>query len=151
MSSRFVTNCFLYRVAVVLAAFWGILPTLLIHHFWWPLLSSCTVARDALVVTARAASTLVHYSCTRSARTASVTVRERTQASDNTAKLEQTVQYPPPTQWTGTERQPPPWTDELAEMSRHIYTRHGIGDGVQKPIFQVGTLEKVLMRCESAP
>ncbi|XP_068184947.1 voltage-dependent L-type calcium channel subunit beta-4a isoform X2 [Antennarius striatus] len=34
------------------------------------------------------------------------------------------------------ERQPPPWTDELAEMSRHIYTRHGIGDGLQKPVFQ---------------
>ncbi|KAI4902578.1 hypothetical protein NFI96_033936 [Prochilodus magdalenae] len=52
------------------------------------------------------------------------------------AKLEQTVHYPPQCQWTGTERQPPPWTDELAEMSRHIYTRHGIGDGAQKPVFQ---------------
>lgn len=40
-------------------------------------------------------------------------------------------------QWSGVERQPPPWTDELAEMSRHIYTRHGI-DGLQKPVFQVG-------------
>ena len=41
-------------------------------------------------------------------------------------------------QWSGAERHPPPWTDELAEMSRHIYTRHGIGDGLQKPVFQVG-------------
>ncbi|KAG7276431.1 hypothetical protein CRUP_007491 [Coryphaenoides rupestris] len=44
-------------------------------------------------------------------------------------------------QWSGTERQPPPWTDELAEMSRHIYTRPGMmitGDqGPQKPVFQV--------------
>ncbi|XP_035995638.1 voltage-dependent L-type calcium channel subunit beta-4a [Fundulus heteroclitus] len=39
-------------------------------------------------------------------------------------------------QWSGAERQPPPWTDELAEMSRHIYTRHGIGEGLQKPVFQ---------------
>lgn len=41
-------------------------------------------------------------------------------------------------QWSGTERQPPPWTDELAEMSRHIYTRHGIGEALQKPVCQVG-------------
>ena len=57
------------------------------------------------------------------------------------AKLEPAVHCPPPEQqfqWSGTERQPPPWTDELAEMSRHIYTRHGIGDGLQKPVFQVG-------------
>lgn len=42
-------------------------------------------------------------------------------------------------QWSGgNERQPPPWTDELAEMSRHIYTRHGIGEGLQKTaVFQV--------------
>ncbi|XP_036428698.1 voltage-dependent L-type calcium channel subunit beta-4a [Colossoma macropomum] len=60
-----------------------------------------------------------------------------TQAHRVKAKLEQTVHYPPQCQWAGTERQPPPWTDELAEMSRHIYTRHGIGEGVQKPIFQV--------------
>lgn len=60
-----------------------------------------------------------------------------TQADDFCAKLEPSVQYPPQYQWTGTERQPPPWTDELAEMSRHIYTRHGIGDGAQKPVFQV--------------
>ncbi|XP_035459495.2 voltage-dependent L-type calcium channel subunit beta-4a isoform X4 [Scophthalmus maximus] len=39
-------------------------------------------------------------------------------------------------QWSGAERQPPPWTDELADMSRHIYTRHGVGDGLQKPVFQ---------------
>lgn len=62
------------------------------------------------------------------------------------AKLEPAVPCPPPEQqqqqqqfqWSGTERQPPPWTDELAEMSRHIYTRHGIGEGLQKPVFQVG-------------
>lgn len=41
-------------------------------------------------------------------------------------------------QWSGTERPPPPWTDELAEMSRHIYTRHGIGEALQKPVCQVG-------------
>ncbi|KAI4798465.1 hypothetical protein KUCAC02_022034, partial [Chaenocephalus aceratus] len=58
------------------------------------------------------------------------------------AKLEAAVHRPPPPpeqqhfQWGGTERQPPPWTDELAEMSRHIYTRHGIGEGMQKPVFQ---------------
>ncbi|TKS67789.1 Voltage-dependent L-type calcium channel subunit beta-4 [Collichthys lucidus] len=55
--------------------------------------------------------------------------------------LEPAVHCPPPEQqqfqWSGAERQPPPWTDELAEMSRHIYTRHGIGgDGLQKPVFQ---------------
>lgn len=71
--------------------------------------------------------------------------KPRRRTADTAAKLEQTLQYPPPpSQWTGTERQPPPWTDELAEMSRHIYTRHGIGDGVQKPIFQVRTREKVI-------
>lgn len=60
------------------------------------------------------------------------------------AKLESAVHCPPAeqqqqqqSQWSGAERQPPPWTDELAEMSRHIYTRHGIGDGLQKPVFQV--------------
>ncbi|MED6257159.1 hypothetical protein ATANTOWER_013035 [Ataeniobius toweri] len=63
-------------------------------------------------------------------------------------KLEPAAHCPPPPppppeeqpqrqfQWSGAERQPPPWTDELAEMSRHIYTRHGIGDGLQKPVFQ---------------
>lgn len=63
------------------------------------------------------------------------------------AKLEPAVPCPPPEQqqqfqWSGTERQPPPWTDELAEMSRHIYTRHGIGEGLQKPVFQVGKGKK---------
>ncbi|KAM8854861.1 voltage-dependent L-type calcium channel subunit beta-4a isoform 2-T2 [Spinachia spinachia] len=56
-------------------------------------------------------------------------------------KLEPAVHRPPPGQhpvpWSGgTERQPPAWSDELAEMSRHIYSRHGAGDGTQKPVFQ---------------
>lgn len=51
----------------------------------------------------------------------------------NSAKLEEPTQQPQQQlPWTGTERQPPPWTDELAEMSRHIYTRHGASDGLQK-------------------
>ncbi|CAL8300897.1 unnamed protein product [Gadus morhua 'NCC'] len=32
---------------------------------------------------------------------------------------------------------PPPWPDVLAEMSRHIYIRNKIGEGIQAPIFQV--------------
>ncbi|XP_041120083.1 voltage-dependent L-type calcium channel subunit beta-4-like isoform X2 [Polyodon spathula] len=31
----------------------------------------------------------------------------------------------------------PTWTNDLSEMSRQLYTRHKIGDGLQKPIFQV--------------
>lgn len=38
---------------------------------------------------------------------------------------------------SGRERQPPPWSDELAQMSRHIYTRHGTNDGAAKAVFQV--------------
>lgn len=105
------------------------------------------LARDAaLVVTA------LHYSCTHCINHRELSAHKpRLRTADTAAKLEQTVHYPPPSsQWTGTERQPPPWTDELAEMSRHIYTRHGISDGVQKPIFQVRTREKVITRWESA-
>ncbi|XP_061648664.1 voltage-dependent L-type calcium channel subunit beta-4a isoform X2 [Phyllopteryx taeniolatus] len=43
----------------------------------------------------------------------------------------------PAPEWGGAERQPPPWTDELAGMSRHIYGRHGPADGAQKSAFQV--------------
>ena len=68
--------------------------------------------------------------------------QQKTSEASPAAKLEQTVHCPPQGQqqqfqWTGTERQPPPWTDELAEMSRHIYTRQGIAEGPQKPVFQV--------------
>ncbi|XP_034781371.2 voltage-dependent L-type calcium channel subunit beta-4-like isoform X1 [Acipenser ruthenus] len=31
----------------------------------------------------------------------------------------------------------PTWTNDLSEMSRQLYTRHMIGDGLQTPIFQV--------------
>ncbi|XP_061548941.1 voltage-dependent L-type calcium channel subunit beta-4a isoform X3 [Phycodurus eques] len=44
----------------------------------------------------------------------------------------------PAPEWGGAERQPPPWTDELAGMSRHIYGRHGPADGAQKSAFQRG-------------
>ncbi|KAG7268928.1 hypothetical protein CRUP_002924 [Coryphaenoides rupestris] len=60
-------------------------------------------------------------------------------------------QHPQPQQqqqqqltWAGSERRPPQqqqqsplWTDVLAEMSRHIYIRNKIGEGIQAPIFQV--------------
>lgn len=62
------------------------------------------------------------------------------------AKLEPAERCP---QWSGTERQPPPWTDELAEMSRHIYTRHGIGEALQKPVCQVGGGEKSILTVSS--
>lgn len=56
----------------------------------------------------------------------------------NSAELEEPTQQPQQQlPWTGTERQPPPWTDELAEMSRHIYTRHGASDGLQKVKYRV--------------
>ena len=39
---------------------------------------------------------------------------------------------------------PPPWPDVLAEMSRHIYIRNKIGEGIQAPIFQVGATLKYI-------
>lgn len=52
------------------------------------------------------------------------------------AKLEHAARNPPPLRWAGPE-QPALWTDVLAEMSRHIYIRNKIGEGIQAPIFQV--------------
>lgn len=51
-------------------------------------------------------------------------------------KLEHASRNPPPLRWAGPE-QPALWTDVLAEMSRHIYIRNKIGEGIQAPIFQV--------------
>lgn len=51
-------------------------------------------------------------------------------------KLEHAARNPPPLRWAGPE-QPALWTDVLAEMSRHIYIRNKIGEGIQAPIFQV--------------
>ncbi|CAB1413482.1 unnamed protein product [Pleuronectes platessa] len=51
-------------------------------------------------------------------------------------KLERAARNPPPPRWAGPE-QPALWTDVLAEMSRHIYIRNKIGEGIQAPIFQV--------------
>ncbi|KAL6456061.1 hypothetical protein MHYP_G00359120 [Metynnis hypsauchen] len=53
------------------------------------------------------------------------------------SKLEQAVRNPPTFQWAAPAGQPPIWTDVLAEMSRHIYIRNKIGEGIQAPIFQV--------------
>lgn len=52
-------------------------------------------------------------------------------------KLEHAGRNPPPLRWAGAE-QPAVWTDVLAEMSRHIYIRNKIGEGIPAPIFQVG-------------
>lgn len=57
--------------------------------------------------------------------------------SSNRAKLEQTARNPPNLPWGAAAAQPPVWTDVLAEMSRHIYIRNKIGEGIQAPIFQV--------------
>ncbi|KAI5613540.1 calcium channel, voltage-dependent, beta 4b subunit isoform 2 [Silurus asotus] len=57
--------------------------------------------------------------------------------SANRAKLEQTARNPPNLPWGAAAAQPPVWTDVLAEMSRHIYIRNKIGEGIQAPIFQV--------------
>ncbi|XP_016304814.1 voltage-dependent L-type calcium channel subunit beta-4-like isoform X2 [Sinocyclocheilus anshuiensis] len=54
------------------------------------------------------------------------------------SKLDQAVRNPPNFHWAGPAgQQPPIWTDVLAEMSRHIYIRNKIGEGIQAPIFQV--------------
>ncbi len=56
-------------------------------------------------------------------------------------KLDQAVRKPPNFHWAGpVAQQPPIWTDVLAEMSRHIYIRNKIGEGIQAPIFQVTML-----------
>ncbi|MCI4378359.1 hypothetical protein PGIGA_G00214990 [Pangasianodon gigas] len=52
-------------------------------------------------------------------------------------KLEASVHLSPQYECSGRERQPPPWSDELAQMSRHIYTRHGTNDGASKAVFQI--------------
>ncbi|KAK3569318.1 hypothetical protein QTP86_026829, partial [Hemibagrus guttatus] len=52
-------------------------------------------------------------------------------------KLEASVHLSPQYERSGIERQPPPWSDELAQMSRHIYTRHGTNDGASKAAFQI--------------
>ncbi|KAF0038965.1 hypothetical protein F2P81_009449 [Scophthalmus maximus] len=57
--------------------------------------------------------------------------------------LEHAARNPPPLRRAGPEQQPQQqqqpalWTDVLAEMSRHIYIRNKIGEGIQAPIFQV--------------
>lgn len=51
-------------------------------------------------------------------------------------KLEHAARNPTPHRWAGPE-QPALWTDVLAEMSRHIYIRNKLGEGIQAPIFQV--------------
>ncbi|XP_061698146.1 voltage-dependent L-type calcium channel subunit beta-4a isoform X2 [Syngnathoides biaculeatus] len=48
------------------------------------------------------------------------------------AKLEPGVASSSAAEW-----QPPPWTDELAGMSQHIYGRHGPADSAHKSAFQV--------------
>ncbi|XP_020510008.2 voltage-dependent L-type calcium channel subunit beta-4 isoform X3 [Labrus bergylta] len=62
--------------------------------------------------------------------------RERERSSSSSLKLEQAARNPQPLRWAGPE-QPALWTDVLAEMSRHIYIRNKIGEGIQAPIFQV--------------
>ncbi|KAG7331230.1 hypothetical protein KOW79_005199 [Hemibagrus wyckioides] len=52
-------------------------------------------------------------------------------------KLEASVHLSPQYERSGRERQPPPWSDELAQMSRHIYTRHRTNDGASKAVFQI--------------
>lgn len=51
-------------------------------------------------------------------------------------KLEHAARKPTAHRWAGAE-QPALWTDVLAEMSRHIYIRNKLGEGIQAPIFQV--------------
>lgn len=60
----------------------------------------------------------------------------RSQFCRGASKLEQAAGNPPPLRWTGPE-QPALWTDVVAEMSRHIYIRNKIGEGIQAPIFHV--------------
>lgn len=62
--------------------------------------------------------------------------RERSCPAVWREKLEHAARNPPPLRWAGPE-QPALWTDVLAEMSRHIYIRNKIGEGIQAPIFQV--------------
>ncbi|KAF4086789.1 hypothetical protein AMELA_G00088390 [Ameiurus melas] len=63
---------------------------------------------------------------------------ERARLSDTPqVKLEASVHLSPQYECSGRERQPPPWSDELAQMSRHIYTRHGTNDGASKAVFQI--------------
>ncbi|KAL3045584.1 hypothetical protein OYC64_013783 [Pagothenia borchgrevinki] len=62
-------------------------------------------------------------------------MREILQEAAEHLKLEH--RNPNSLRWTGPEQQPGLWTDVLAEMSRHIYIRNKIGEGIQAPIFQV--------------
>ncbi|XP_010789366.1 voltage-dependent L-type calcium channel subunit beta-4b isoform X2 [Notothenia coriiceps] len=62
-------------------------------------------------------------------------MREILQEAAEHLKLEH--RNPNSLRWTGPEQQPGVWTDVLAEMSRHIYIRNKIGEGIQAPIFQV--------------
>lgn len=65
----------------------------------------------------------------------------RTESLHRAPKLEQAVRTPPNFHWAGPGGgQPPVWTDVLAEMSRHIYIRNKIGEGIQAPIFQVSRI-----------
>lgn len=59
-----------------------------------------------------------------------------TAGSKLSVKLEHATRNPTPHRWAGPE-QPALWTDVLAEMSRHIYIRNKLGEGIQAPIFQV--------------
>lgn len=59
-----------------------------------------------------------------------------TAGSKLSVKLAHAACNPPPHRWAGPE-QPALWTDVLAEMSRHIYIRNKLGEGIQAPIFQV--------------
>lgn len=59
-----------------------------------------------------------------------------TAGSKLSVKLEHAARNPPPHRWARPE-QPALWTDVLAEMSRHIYIRNKLGEGIQAPIFQV--------------
>ncbi|XP_034073197.1 voltage-dependent L-type calcium channel subunit beta-4-like isoform X2 [Gymnodraco acuticeps] len=62
-------------------------------------------------------------------------MREILQEAAEHLKLEH--RNPNSLRWTGPEQQPGLWTDVLAEMSRHVYIRNKIGEGIQAPIFQV--------------
>lgn len=62
-----------------------------------------------------------------------------TAGSQLSAKLERAVREPTARRWAGPE-QPALWTDVLAEMSRHIYIRNKLGEGIQAPIFQVAAI-----------
>lgn len=88
--------------------------------------------------------TLWRVSGSSDAREQSGSWRSRGSTQLTSPKLEQAVRNPPNFHWAGPAgQQPPIWTDVLAEMSRHIYIRNKIGEGIQAPIFQVTTFKFV--------